>query len=616
MKNPVSISYHVRAQKALPAAEVAALAAAERFLRDETQFHLGMLPTEQPHPATRNLSETLQRDPAAGIRLLQTVDRDVVTAAARVFASAEYRQLVSALYVALQNGRRVCFSGCGATGRLSILLEACWRRCWRTLAQRRLIPEREGLGRADQVCSIMTGGDYALIRSIEHFEDFTAFGRRQVQEADLGADDVLVAISEGGETSSVIGTVHEAVARGARTFFAFNNPAQVLTRHIERSREAIERPAVTILDLSSGPMAVAGSTRMQATTTELLVVGAALNSVLTRMLTEQRSRAALAALPKAWRVAPEAFGDFAGLLDDLAGDRTVAALSEWVEIERNLYAARGRITYFAGEALLDIFTDTTERAPTFMLPPFRKCDDPLSPPSWAFVKDPLRPTPEAWQQMLARAPRCLEWNRTLYEALGAPPATCASPPRIGSDDIIKFCIGNDADPSRSNAARSIAMAVLLSQESRASGFSAWNVAFAQAAQPFAERLAVLIGDPAHSPVANVDRQLQVPCRIPSTPLGLWERLATKLVLNTVSTATMGCLGRLVGNWMSFVEATNKKLVDRGSRLVAELASIDYATACRELHLTLELLKHTTQMRQEGRSPVAETVQRLRNGTVG
>ncbi|MBN2451340.1 MAG: SIS domain-containing protein, partial [Lentisphaeria bacterium] len=239
---------------------------AEHFLRQETQFHLGVLPTEQSHPGTRGLAETLQADVAAGVRLLQAVDADVAAAAERVFAGSAYGSLVSALTEAFRGGHRVCFSGCGATGRLAILLESCWRQCWAGVAERHPALASLCAVQAGQAHSIMTGGDYALIRSVENFEDYASFGRRQAVEAGLGPGDVLVAISEGGETSSVIGTILEAKARGARTFFVFNNPADVLARHVERSREVIQCPAVTVLDLTSGPMAVAGSTRMQATT--------------------------------------------------------------------------------------------------------------------------------------------------------------------------------------------------------------------------------------------------------------------------------------------------------------------------------------------------------------
>ncbi|MCK7533410.1 MAG: hypothetical protein MZV63_21445 [Marinilabiliales bacterium] len=108
------------------------------------------------------------------------------------------------------------------------------------------------------------------------FEDYQEFGRQQVRELNVAAGDMLVAITEGGETSSVLGTVAEAADRGAAVFLLFNNPADILCKHIERSRKAIEDPRVTVLDLFCGPMAIAGSTRMQATTSEQLVAGAAL----------------------------------------------------------------------------------------------------------------------------------------------------------------------------------------------------------------------------------------------------------------------------------------------------------------------------------------------------
>ena len=52
----------------------------------------------------------------------------------------------------------------------------------------------------------MAGGDYALIKSVEGFEDFTAFGKKQIADLGVSAKDVVFAITEGGETSFVIGT--------------------------------------------------------------------------------------------------------------------------------------------------------------------------------------------------------------------------------------------------------------------------------------------------------------------------------------------------------------------------------------------------------------------------
>ena len=134
--------------------------------------------------------------------------------------------------------------------------------------------------------SVMAGGDFALIKSVEGFEDFPYFGRYQLKQAGVGSGDVVVAITEGGETPFVIGTAWEGLDVGAKVFFVYNNPNDLLCRFVERSREVIEEPRITKLDLSTGPMAITGSTRMQAVTAELLVVGCALETALLQFLKE------------------------------------------------------------------------------------------------------------------------------------------------------------------------------------------------------------------------------------------------------------------------------------------------------------------------------------------
>ena len=104
------------------------LTKARHFIDNEKQFHLGFLPTEQSNPKTRTLDAAFAASPALGVRMLQTVDRDVLTMADRVFKSREYTGLCASLHGALSAGQKVVFSGCGATGRLSILLESMWRR--------------------------------------------------------------------------------------------------------------------------------------------------------------------------------------------------------------------------------------------------------------------------------------------------------------------------------------------------------------------------------------------------------------------------------------------------------------------------------------------------------
>jgi N-acetylmuramic acid 6-phosphate etherase len=66
--------------------------------------------------------------------------------------------------------------------------------------------------------------------------------------------------------------------------------------------------------------------------------------------------------------------------------------------------------------------------------------------------------------------------------------------------------------------------------------------------------------------------------------------AQKLVLNMISTALMIKLGRVKGNRMVDMQLSNNKLVDRGTRMVAEELGIDYGKAA-------ELLKQNGSVRK-------------------
>lgn len=54
--------------------------------------------------------------------------------------------------------------------------------------------------------------------------------------------------------------------------------------------------------------------------------------------------------------------------------------------------------------------------------------------------------------------------------------------------------------------------------------------------------------------------------------------AQKLVLNMISTSVMIQLGRVKGNRMVDMQLSNKKLVERGTKMVMEMLQVDYPTA--------------------------------------
>ncbi len=573
---------------------------AEEFLKRERAFRLGELLTESSHPKTRRLSQTAAVDLPGAIRLLQSVDDDIAPAMEKVLGQDCYRQLIDAFVEAMRAGKRIFFTGCGATGRLSILLEAAWRRFWRSPGY--ADPEME-----NRVLSVMAGGDFALIKSVEGYEDFPDFGRRQLRELGVNAGDVVVAITEGGETPFVIGTVWEGLDAGAKVFFVYNNPTESLRRHVERSREVIDEPRITKLDLTTGPMAITGSTRMQATTAELFVVGSALEIALLRFM-----EAVGWGLPhphqSVGQAPPYMVRLLSELLEQLSSDAMVETLARVTEFEERIYRKKGLVTYVADLFLLDVLTDTTERSPTFMLPPFRKGGDELSPRSWAFVKDPFHPTESAWNSLLQRPPRGLDWGSEVYEELNAPVDVRANPPKLDNSEIYRFTIGNETAPSRTDAPDSALVAVAAGEE--VAGLV--NAAMERFGGSFSKRAALIVGETAID--VGVDGVFHFPCSLADSPLQLWHHLAIKLILNTLSTATMVRMDRVIGNAMVWLSPSNKKLIDRGSRLIAQETGSTYEQACIGLYEAMDEMEKRQEKGEEVPSPVALAIERLTGKT--
>lgn len=597
---------------------------AKNFIENEKAFRLGMLPTECPHPKTENLSRIIAKDTAAGVANLLEVDRDIPPVVPQVMESDQFDYLVSSLVQSVLSKRHIFFTGCGATGRLSILLETMWRRFWERLLEAKPELNGEFPGILDTVIGLMAGGHHALIRAVEGFEDSLELGRFQIVEAGLCRGDTVVAVTEGGETSFVIGTAWQGVDSGAATFFVYNNPTEVLRKNVDRSRLIIDSPAVTTLDLFTGPMAITGSTRMQATTVELLVLGAAIEQALYELLCHHLTHDELEQWHLAERSSDEYTDHFSTLLDEISGGANLQALAELVEWEEAIYKKDGLLTYMADTCLLDILTDTTERAPTFRLPPFRKCDDTTSEPSWAFVKHPCFATPEAWQDVLRRKPQGLDWPEKVYQDLGVPESIYKNVPCLETEELMKYRIGNELDPSRlrgtkgdagSNPESGLAMVVtaeeMLADDQRREKF---NAVFAEHAKDYCQSATICVGSADLQNRCQTKNLFHVACELQKSPIRLWDRLAVKLVLNVMSTATLTRLGRVEGNLMIHVESSNKKLIDRSTRQVMHLAKVDYETACIAIHRAMHATDKLRRDVDGAISPVTLAVRELKGKT--
>jgi N-acetylmuramic acid 6-phosphate etherase len=62
--------------------------------------------------------------------------------------------------------------------------------------------------------------------------------------------------------------------------------------------------------------------------------------------------------------------------------------------------------------------------------------------------------------------------------------------------------------------------------------------------------------------------------------------------------------------MIWLSPSNKKLIDRGSRLISQLTGCSYEQACIELHKTMEEVESRSQQAEEVPSPVALAIERI------
>ena len=596
---------------------------AEEFLRMSDQFQLGVLTTEASHPVTAILSQTAKQDLGAALKLLFDVDLDVVRKYRDFVESGRARQIQQTLLRSLKNGGKIFFTGCGSTGRLSIQLVSIWRDFWQQQRARGLTcspPPEEFEHRA---FSVMAGGDFALIKAVEGFEDFTVFGKKQLGDLGVSAKDVVFAITEGGETSFVIGTAWKGVEVGAKVYFVYNNPDDLLCQHVKRSREVIDEPRIEKLNLTTGPMAITGSTRMQATTIQLCVLLTVLEMVLRNLMNELDPRGPCSL--DADSVAREFLSKLIELHTSLKSTGLISQLAQAVSLEESVYRSGHKNNYFADRFGIDVLTDTTERSPTYCTPPFRKFDDPTATESWAYLFVPSSDTPQAWQRIIKRQPKCVEWTeQEVRELVGDEKAarTFEIVRKISYPELLRFKLGLDGLPYRPLGEGDSAVAIISESEKSAllspQGFYRFQL---EAARKAGAKTGLIFLGAEQSLreirdfVANWSGEcIAVLLPVPQSDFLLdgVTRVGLKMLLNALSTCTMVRLGRVMGNYMIWGVPSNLKLIDRSTRYIQKLTNLDYRQANHLLFEVIEYVEPRMKADQAYPPVVGVSVMRVRH----
>ena len=210
--------------------------------------------TEQRNPRTAGIDLA---DALTIVDLLNAEDHLVPDAVAAQRESIA--AVITAAAIAFDRGGRLFYIGAGTSGRLGVLDAS-------------EIPPTFGADPA-MVQGIIAGGPPALTRSQEGAEDDVSDGARQIDERDVGANDLVIGIAASGTTPWVRAALARAKARGATTALVACSPPPASTLAVT------DHPIVVIV----GAEAVTGSTRMKAGTATKLVLNTITTGAMIRL---------------------------------------------------------------------------------------------------------------------------------------------------------------------------------------------------------------------------------------------------------------------------------------------------------------------------------------------
>jgi N-acetylmuramic acid 6-phosphate etherase len=478
----------------------------------------------------------------------------------------------------------------------------------------------------DQLIGEMTGADRALISSLEGFEDLQLIGRMQLADHKIGVESVVICVTEGGETSSVIGTVLGALddwkARAASNvaggvynpietanhlFFVYNNPDQVLLPFV-RSRTVIEEPGITKVNLTTGPQGITGSTRMQATSSETFVVASILQQAVEQFLrrssigltSEELATIGFGASPLSLSTR---LAQFAPILTQVKS--AAASIGAFTEMESDAYANGRRATYMTGEkGLVTVFIDGTERSPTFRLFPLDTIREPQRK-CWFQVWTPASDSKAAWTAVLGRPFKGLSRDvylkpfETKVDDIYLRAAALRSLENAGDSqqELYDFSFADFnirhrgpelMTPGGSASPKELAVVVLIDPidsdiTDATSSYRRFIDLFHRAGTSIALIVvgaasvshiqSLVAGIPGFSgtttAAAGGARHQLVALQVAaaSDPMHVAPLIALKLLLNAHSTAAMARLGKVVGNIMINVSPSNLKLIGRATSLI-------------------------------------------------
>jgi N-acetylmuramic acid 6-phosphate etherase len=209
-------------------------------------------PTERRNPRTTDLDLLSTLDLLRSINAEDRLVPDAVAAALPALATA-----VDWAAEALRTGHRVHYVGAGTSGRMA------------TLDAAELAPTYNAP--PEWFVVHHAGGTSALRSAVENAEDDDEAGAAELSRS-AEAGDFVLGLTASGRTPYVLGALRAARKRGARTGLVFSNP------HAEGLSDID-----VLIEVDTGPEAIAGSTRMKAGTAQKLVLTGFSTAVMVKL---------------------------------------------------------------------------------------------------------------------------------------------------------------------------------------------------------------------------------------------------------------------------------------------------------------------------------------------
>ncbi len=575
------------------------------FIQNKTQYFLPNVSTERSHPKTRNFSQLIQEDHEKGLRQLLVSYEDIEkTLEAAAKKTLMLNRLERSIERAILTGHKIYIYS-GATNGLAKLVESVfWRPFWKKVSGVEKIWNKLETSIPadfpDMLVGEMTGGDRALMGSMEGLDDLLLMGWLQLQEHGIKKEDVVICFSEGGDTPSVIGTLQAAVdvwkADGRydpqnaqkHLYFIYNNPDDELLS-ADRSQSIIEDPGITKINLSTGPQSISGSTRMQAAAINAYFIGHVLQSALHRTLKNILSRKEMTRLGFSdtyWL--KEKLSEFPAILKEIKDN--LPALARISRLEAETYKTNHHVTYFAQKGLFVSLSDCIERSLEFSLPP----PDPnkeIGRKSWVQAWTAASSQEESWQVLLGRNFRGLE--PTLYKTPFSEVLADLRIKKVALDHLehagenqkllYDFSLASFNLTNRGPRTGDLGISVLIDREDAdLTQRNSYLLRFLSLFSGNNKNSAILF---VHGQIENniqervenlpasekITRDALVTVFIDSTndPLAVNQQIALKILLNTLSTAVMADLGRVVGNTLTHIRPSNLKFIGRATHLIQD-----------------------------------------------